>query len=170
MFPFRGTRSLPLQLSVLLESREQTSLTVYLHCGCPRHTGAHIEWVEFIRSANIYAKLDQGGPALLVKDSRCIKYGRNRRGGVILYRGAGQGLLCLPKTSDLNVPRGPLRAWCTTSRLETWEGKERKQKKGNLDPLQAAGMRPLSRCWGLRTVPPHPPLLLREVEGLSLGY
>ena len=62
------------------------------------------------------------------------------------------------------MPGGPLRAWCTTSRLGTWEGKERKQKKGNLDPLQAAGVCPLSGCWDLRTVPPHPPPLLREVR------
>lgn len=84
---------------------QQISLTVYPHCRCPPHTGAHLEWVEFIRSANIYAKLDQGGPALLVEGSRCIKHDRNRRGGIILYRAAGRGLLCPSRSSDLNVPR-----------------------------------------------------------------
>ena len=29
----------------LFENREQISLTVYPHCGCPPHTGAYPTWV-----------------------------------------------------------------------------------------------------------------------------
>lgn len=60
------TESLALQLYISSLRAESTSCSSsFPPLKCPSHIGAHLELVEFIHSANIYARLNQFGPCFL---------------------------------------------------------------------------------------------------------